>query len=154
LRADKDVELGGGEQVDEMPADVVHVPGRCVLDGAASGGQEADHGAAGIGGVGLADDQPLLLHAPGLVGEPALLPLQQSAQFLRGHTARRVLREHREDLVVGLGQPGVLQQVPLQTHGELVVRVLEGPPGAVFAGVEPGTMVETSTFHLASGEQP
>ena len=69
--------------------------------------------------------------------KPALLPLQQSAQFLRGHAARRVLREHREDLVVGLGQPGVLQQVPVQTHGELVARVHEGPPGAVFAGVEP-----------------
>ena len=33
------VEFGGGEQVDEMPADVVHVLGRCVLNGPASGGQ-------------------------------------------------------------------------------------------------------------------
>jgi hypothetical protein len=40
------VESGGGEQVDEMPADVVHVLGRCVLNGAASGGQKADPGAA------------------------------------------------------------------------------------------------------------
>ena len=35
------VEFGGGEQVDEMPADIMHVLGRCVLDGAASGGQVA-----------------------------------------------------------------------------------------------------------------
>src|SRR5215831_8323552 len=45
------VEFGGGEQVGEMPADVVRVLGRCVLDGAASGGQQADHGAATVGGV-------------------------------------------------------------------------------------------------------
>jgi hypothetical protein len=32
------VEFRGGEQVDEMPADVLHVLGRGVLDGAASGG--------------------------------------------------------------------------------------------------------------------
>jgi hypothetical protein len=73
------VEFGGGEQVDEVSAHAVHVLWRCVLDGAASGGQEADHGAAGIGGVGFADDQPLLLHAPDLVGEPALFPLQRLA---------------------------------------------------------------------------
>ena len=131
------VEFGGGEQVDEMPADVVHVLGRCVLDGAASGGQKADPGAAAVGGVGFADDQPSLGHAPDLVGEPALLPLHEGAQFLRGHMARGVLREHGQDLVVGLGQPGVLQQMLAQAQGELVVHVLEGPPGAVFAGVQP-----------------
>jgi Glyoxalase-like domain len=65
------LEFGGGEQVDEMPADIMHVLGRCVLDGAASGGQKADHGAAAVGRVGFADDQPTLLHAPDLVGEPA-----------------------------------------------------------------------------------
>ena len=78
------VEFGGGEQVDEMPADVVQVLGRCVLDGAASGGQQAEHDAAGIGGVGFAVDQPLLLHAPDLVGEPALLPLQQERSSCAG----------------------------------------------------------------------
>ncbi len=50
------VEFGGGEQVDEMPANVLHVLLRCVLDGAAPGGQEADHGAAAVGGVGFARD--------------------------------------------------------------------------------------------------
>ena len=103
------VEFGGGEQVDEMPADVVHVLGRCVLNGAASGGQQADHGAAAVGGVGFAGDQPSLLHAPDLVGEPALLPLHEGTQFLRGHLPRGVLREHRQDLVVGPGQSGVLE---------------------------------------------
>src|SRR5271156_4302445 len=62
------VEFGGGEQVDEMPADVVYVLGRGILNDPASGGQQADHDAAGIGRVGLADDQSLLLHAPDLVG--------------------------------------------------------------------------------------
>ena len=78
------LEFSGGEQVDEMAADVVHVLGRGVHDGAASGGQKADQDAAGIGGVGLADDQPSLLHAPDLVGEPALLPLQPKAHLPRG----------------------------------------------------------------------
>ena len=58
------------------------------------GGQQADHGAAAVGGVGFADEQPLLLHAPDLVGEPALLPLHEGTEFLRGHMARGVLREH------------------------------------------------------------
>jgi hypothetical protein len=31
------VELGRGEQVDEVPADVFHVPGRGLLDGGAAG---------------------------------------------------------------------------------------------------------------------
>jgi hypothetical protein len=109
------VEFGGGEQVDEMPTDVVHVLGRCVLNGPASGGQKADHGAAGISGVGFADDQPSLLHAADLVGESALLPLQQGAQFLRGHSLGRVFREHRKDFVVRLAQSGILEQVPSQT---------------------------------------
>ena len=51
-------ELGGGEQVDEMPADVVHVLGRCVLDGAASGGQKADHGAQLWRNTDSADNEP------------------------------------------------------------------------------------------------
>jgi hypothetical protein len=131
------VELGGGEQVDEMPADVVHVLGRCVLDGAASGGQKADHGAAAIGGVGFAGNQPSLLHAPDLVGEPALLPMHEGTQFLRGHAALGQSREDREDLVVGPRQPRVLEQVLIQVRVELVTRVHEGPPSAVFAGVEP-----------------
>ena len=131
------VEFGGGEQVDEVPADVVHVLRRCVLDGAASGGQQADHGAAAVGGVGLAGDQASFLHAPDLVGEPALLPLHEGAQFLRGHVAGGVPGEHGQDLVVGVGQSGVLEQVPPQAQVELVVHVHEGPPGAVFAGVEP-----------------
>ena len=62
------VEFGGGEQVDEVPADVAHVLGRCVLNGVASGGQKADHGAATVGGVGFADNQATFLHAPDLVG--------------------------------------------------------------------------------------
>jgi hypothetical protein len=65
--------------------------GRCVLDGAAAGGQKADHGAAAVGGVGFAADQPLLLHTPDLVGEPALLPLQEGTQFLRGHALPRCM---------------------------------------------------------------
>jgi hypothetical protein len=56
------VELGGGEQVDEMAPHVLHVLWRCVLNGAASGGQQADYGAAAIGGVGFADDQSPFVH--------------------------------------------------------------------------------------------
>ena len=103
-----------------MPADVVHVQDSRLLDGAASGGQEADHDAAGIGGVGFANDQPLLLHAPGLVGQSALLPLEQRAKLLRRHSAGGVLREHGEDLVVGLGESGVQEQMAAQTYGEPV----------------------------------
>jgi hypothetical protein len=47
--------------------------GRRVLDGPASGGQEADHGAAGIGRVGFSADQPSLLYAPDLDG--GLIPV-------------------------------------------------------------------------------
>jgi hypothetical protein len=46
--------------------------GRCDLDGAAPGRQEADDDAAGIGGIGFAADQPEVPRAPDLVGEPAL----------------------------------------------------------------------------------
>src|ERR1035438_822609 len=51
------LEFSGGEQVDEMAADVVHVLGRGVHDGAASGGQKADQDAAGIGGGGLRSEE-------------------------------------------------------------------------------------------------
>jgi hypothetical protein len=115
----------------------VHVLGGGVLDGAAPGGQQDDQGAAAVGGVGLSGDQSLPLQVPDLVGEPALLPLELGAQFARGHVVRGVLREHREELVVGLRQPGFLEQELVQAHGELVVRVHEGPPCAVFAGAEP-----------------
>ena len=47
------VELGRGEQVDEMSADVVHVLGCRVLDPATSGWKKADQDATGVGGVGL-----------------------------------------------------------------------------------------------------
>ena len=42
---------------------------------------------------------------PLLVGEPALLPVHEGTQFLRGQMPRGVLREHCQDLVVGLRQP-------------------------------------------------
>jgi hypothetical protein len=51
-------EFGSCEQVDEMSVDVLRVLGDGDLDGAVSGGQKADHGAAGIESVGFADDQP------------------------------------------------------------------------------------------------
>ena len=44
-----------------------------------------DHGAAGVVGVGLAADQPVLLHAPHLVGDTALLPAQCVAQVAGGN---------------------------------------------------------------------
>jgi hypothetical protein len=91
VKGGEHVEFGGGEQVDEMPANVVHVLGGRVLNGTAPGGQEADHGAAAIGGVGFAGDQLLLLQVPDLVGEPALLPLQQGGQFARRNVARGML---------------------------------------------------------------
>src|SRR5690349_14843595 len=49
----KHVEFSGGHQVDEVPADVLHVPGRRLLDGSAAGRQQADHGAAGVVGIGF-----------------------------------------------------------------------------------------------------
>jgi hypothetical protein len=67
----------------KMPADVVHVLGRCDLDGAAPGRQETDDDAAGIGGIGFTADQPEVNRAPDLVGEPDLLPPQRDIQFLR-----------------------------------------------------------------------
>ena len=70
-----------------------------------AGGQKAHYDAARIGGVGSSDDQPELFHASQLMGESALLPLHEGAQFLRGHTARGVPREHGQDLVVGIRQP-------------------------------------------------
>ena len=73
-----------------------------------AGVQKAHYDAARIGGVGSSDDQPELFHASQLMGESALLPLQQPAQFLRRQTSRRVLGEHGEDLVVGIGHSGVL----------------------------------------------
>lgn len=79
------VELGRAEQVDEVPADVLHVPRRRLLNGGAAGRQQADQGAAGVVGVGLATDQPVVLHAPHLVGDTALLPAQRVAQLARGH---------------------------------------------------------------------
>jgi hypothetical protein len=64
------VELSRGKQVDEVPADVLHVPGCRLLDGGAAGLQQADQGAAGVVGVGLAADQPvLLLDADGKIAE-------------------------------------------------------------------------------------
>jgi DNA-binding transcriptional LysR family regulator len=131
------VELGRGEQVDEVPPDAFHVLGRRALDSAPPGGQEADHGAAAVGGVGFAGDQPLLFQVPDLVGEPALLPLQQGAHLPRGHAARGVLRQHREEFVVGRRQPGILEQELVQAHAEPVVRVHERSPRAVFTGTEP-----------------
>src|SRR6185312_17212461 len=130
------VELSRGEQVDEILADVRDVPGRRVLDGGAASRQQADHGAAGVVGVGLAADQPVLLHAPHLVGDTALLPAQCVAQLVGGHTVPVVTREHRQDLVVGAGQARFLQAA-VQVHDELMMRVHEGPPGAVFTRVQP-----------------
>jgi hypothetical protein len=43
------------------------VPGRRLLDGGAAGRQQADHGAAGVVGIGFTADQTVGLHAPNLV---------------------------------------------------------------------------------------
>ena len=48
-----------------------------------------------------------------------------------------MLGEHREDYVVGLGQSGILQQVPVRTYDEVMMRVHEGAPGSVLLGREP-----------------
>src|SRR5262245_47833188 len=69
-------------------------------------------------------------------GDTALLPAQRVAQGAGGHAVLVVLREHRQDLVVGPGQARFLQ-APFQVHVELMMRVLEGPPGAVFTRVQP-----------------
>ena len=47
------VQFFGGEQLNEMLADVVHMLGCRVVDGATSGGQKADYDTAGIGRVGF-----------------------------------------------------------------------------------------------------
>src|ERR1700761_4058509 len=98
------VELSRGEYIDEVPADVVHVPGRRLLGGGAAGRQQADQGAAGVVGIGLAADQPVLLHATQLVGETALLPAQRVTEVAGGHAVAVERREHRKDLVVSPGQ--------------------------------------------------
>src|SRR3984893_19541264 len=78
------VELSRGEQVDEVPADVLNVPGRRLLDGGAASRQQADHGAAGVVGGGVAAAAPVLLHAPHLEGDTALFPAQCAAQVAGG----------------------------------------------------------------------
>jgi hypothetical protein len=48
-----------------------------------------------------------------------------------------MLRKHRQNFLVRSGQSRILEQMPLHAQFELVVRVHEGPPGAVFIAVEP-----------------
>jgi hypothetical protein len=72
------------------------------------GGQEADHDAAGIGGVRFADDHPSPLHALELAGEPGLLPLQQSAHFL-AYAPWRGASTGPQEYANGLGDAGVVQ---------------------------------------------
>ena len=132
----KHVEFSGGHQVDEVPANVVHVSGRRLLDSGAARRQQADHGATGVIGVGLAADQPVGLHAPNLVGETALLPAECVAQGPSGHAVPVESREQRQDLVVGPGEPGFLQ-ASVQVNLELMMRVDKGSPGAGFTSVQP-----------------
>lgn len=74
------VEFGGREEADEMLPDVVHVRWCRPFDRPPPGRLEADHDAACVLGVGLAGYQTALLHAPHLVGKPALLPHERGAQ--------------------------------------------------------------------------
>jgi hypothetical protein len=73
---------------------------------------------------------------PHLVGETALLPAQCVAQGVGGHAVPVESREHRQDLVVGPGQARFLK-ASVQVDFDLLMRVHEGSPGAVFTRVQP-----------------
>src|SRR5258708_19554534 len=88
------VEFSWGEQVQENTTDVRDVAGRRLLDGGAANREQADHRAAGVGGGGLAADQPTFLHASKLVGETALLPTQGVAQLMGSHAVPLLIPEH------------------------------------------------------------
>ena len=110
------VELSRDEQVDEVPADVRHVPGRRLLDGGAASRQQADDGAAGVVGVGLAARSTPSFCMRRTWWNTALLPAQCVAQGRGRACGPRRDPESTQDLVVGAGQARA------RTPSQLVVK--------------------------------
>jgi len=72
-------------------------------------------------------------------------PAQCAAQLAGGHPVPVVSREHCQDRVVGPGQARFLQ-ASVEMRDELIIRIHEGPPGAVLTRVEPVRLPSASTL--------
>src|SRR5690606_22583679 len=76
-------------------------------------------------------------HAPELVRQAALLPLQTIAELGRPQPSARGFRQVHQHLVVRVGQPAVTVHLPAEPGGDLRVHPQEAPPGALLALVQP-----------------
>jgi hypothetical protein len=85
----------------------------------------------------VALDQAAALHAPEVVGEAALLPLQGRHQLEGPEPAFRSFGQVDQDAVVPLGQARVGDEPTAQVGEELGVHLPEGAPHVGLALVEP-----------------
>ena len=98
------VELGRSELVNQGVADVGDVLRGCRGDQIAPVGGDLDDRTPLIGQAPRPGDQVTVLHPAQVLGQAALLPVQQSAELVRPQPAVGCFGEMGQDLVVGLGQ--------------------------------------------------
>src|SRR4051812_22555308 len=99
--------------VDEYVADVGHVLRSRGRDQVAALRGDRDGSPTLVGETSVAGDQAPILHPAQVLGQAALLPVQQTAEFERPQSALGCLREMGEDLVVGGRQPAPVAQLSI-----------------------------------------
>ena len=102
---------------DELP-DGGGVPGGRGFDRGAARGSEHDERAPAIAGTFFPEDEPAAGHPGQLVGEPALLPVQGTAELERAEPLTGRLAEMHEHVVLRQRQPRIGLQLPVQPGGQ------------------------------------
>jgi hypothetical protein len=98
--------------VDERVADVGNVLRGGGLDQVAAAGGDSDNCPPLIGEASLACHQAAVFHPAQVLGQAALLPAQQPAKLERPQPTIGRLGEMGQDLVVGVGKPAPVTQLP------------------------------------------
>jgi hypothetical protein len=121
-------ELLVGEHIDEAPAYVRHVAGRCGLDGGTTFRRQDHVRAAPVGVALLPAKQPSLGHPRELVRQAALLPRDLASDVPHSEPTSRRFGQADQDGVVGTGEAGVAGEVVVELAAKRGGQVLERPP--------------------------
>ena len=121
-----------------------------MFDGSASSLCENNEGTAAVVGALLPPDQTAPVHAPEMVGQPALLPVECAGQLHDPDLACRLVGQPGEDVEILQGQPGVGLQVAVEHRGKSVLNKKPAAPKALLFLVEPrGLGIHESTLRSA-----
>jgi len=78
-----------------------------------------------------------MLHPAQVLGQPTFLPVQQCAECEGPEPALGRFGEKGEDLVVGVGEPAPVAELPFDELRQAVLHLHQTAPGALFSRIQP-----------------